>query len=173
MKVEERCPDVASRVREVFFSLFGPDGGVAFRKFLSDIGSTEIHPLTQQTIDTMKRYSRPSLEGLVDMIGTRYGVRVRMLNFMQNYDLLLSPVASTAATPHGRFHAAFPESISYTCLHNLTGWPSISVRAGTSREGLPIGVQLSALPWREDILLRAAKHVETTMGGWNSSGLAV
>jgi amidase len=173
LKVEEKRPKAISRVREVFFGLFGADGGVTFRKFLENIGSSEIHPMTQQTIDAMKKYARPSLEGIIGTIGDHFGIRVMMLNFMQNYDLLLSPVAATPATQHGRFQAAIPESISYTCLHNLTGWPAISVRAGTSRDGLPIGVQIAALPWREDIVLRAAQHVETVMGGWNKTGLVV
>ncbi len=173
MKVEEKRPNGISRVREVFFGLFGPDGGVAFRKFLESIGSSEIHPMTQQTIDAMKKYAQPSLEGIIETMGNRFGIRVMMLKFMQNCDLLLSPVAATPATPHRRFQAAIPESISFTCLHNLTGWPAISVRAGTSRDGLPIGVQIAALPWREDIVLRAAQHVETVMGGWNKTGLVV
>ena len=171
MRVEEERPDAIARVRQIFFGLFGPDGGAAFRKFLGKIGSSEIHPMTQQTIDAMKKYAQPSVEGLVNVIGDRFGMRVGMVEFMQKYDLLLSPVAATAATPHGRFQTAIPESISYTCLHNLTGWPAISLRAGASRDGLPIGVQIAALPWRENILLRAAQHVETAMGGWKSTGL--
>jgi amidase len=171
MKVEEKRPELISRVREVFFGLFGPDGGAAFRKFLEGIGSAEIHPMTQQTIEAMKKYAQPSLEGVVGMAQLRFGLRATMLNFMQNYDLLLSPVAATAATPHGRFQATIPESISYTCLHNLTGWPAISVRAGTSRDGLPVGVQIAAAPWREDVVLHAAQYVETVMGGWAKPGL--
>jgi len=56
---------------------------------------------------------------------------------------------------------------NYTCLHNLTGWPAVSVRAGTSKEGMPVGVQIAALPFREDLVLAVARQVETTMGGWN------
>jgi amidase len=40
------------------------------------------------------------------------------------------------------------------------------VRAGTSPEGLPLGVQIVARPWREDVVLAVARHVETIMGGW-------
>ncbi|MEZ4637291.1 MAG: hypothetical protein R2856_20435 [Caldilineaceae bacterium] len=40
-------------------------------------------------------------------------------------------------------------NFTYTMTHNLTGWPSAVVRAGTSPEGLPIGVHNSP-PWRGD-----------------------
>jgi len=44
--------------------------------------------------------------------------------------------------------------------HNLTGWPAAVVRCGASREGLPIGIQIAAHPWREDVALALAKVIE-------------
>jgi amidase len=52
--------------------------------------------------------------------------------------------------------------------YNLTGWPSAVVRAGTSEEGLPIGVQVVARPWREDVALAVAKRIEEALGGWQA-----
>jgi amidase len=40
------------------------------------------------------------------------------------------------------------------------------VRCGTTPEGLPIGVQVVALPWREDVALAVAQHLEAVFGGW-------
>ena len=34
-------------------------------------------------------------------------------------------------------------------------------------EGLPIGVQVVAHPWREDVALGVAQHIETVSGGWH------
>jgi amidase len=31
---------------------------------------------------------------------------------------------------------------------------------------LPIGVQVAAGPWREDVALAVAKQIETALGGW-------
>ena len=55
---------------------------------------------------------------------------------------------------------------TYSDVHNLTGWPAAVVRAGTTASGLPIGVQLVAPPWREDVALAAAAVVESALGGW-------
>ena len=38
-------------------------------------------------------------------------------------------------------------------IYYLTGWPAVVVRGGTSPEGLPIGVQVVARPWREQVAL--------------------
>jgi len=48
---------------------------------------------------------------------------------------------------------------------NITGWPATVVRAGTSPEGLPIGVQIAAKPWHDHVTLAAAKLIEQ-LGGW-------
>ena len=45
--------------------------------------------------------------------------------------------------------------------------PAEVVRAGTSRCGsLPVGVQVVAAPWREDIALAVAARIEALMGGY-------
>jgi amidase len=45
------------------------------------------------------------------------------------------------------------------------------VRCGTSPEGLPIGVQIAAQPWREDVALAVARHLESVFGGWQAPPL--
>jgi amidase len=49
---------------------------------------------------------------------------------------------------------------------NLTGQPAAVVRAGCTAGGLPVGVQLVARPWREDVALAAAEAIERELGGW-------
>jgi len=41
-----------------------------------------------------------------------------------------------------------------TFVFNLTGMPALTIPAGLGRQGLPIGVQVAAAPWREDLCLR-------------------
>ena len=60
---------------------------------------------------------------------------------------------------------------TYTFTYNLTGWPGAVVRAGTSPEGLPIGVQIVARPGREDVALAIAKRVESDFGGYQRPDL--
>ena len=89
------------------------------------------------------------------------------LEFMGGYDVLLAPVAPFVAPPHGTsFDDDKIKGYGYSQMHNLTGWPTAAVRVGTSPEGLPIGVQVSARPWREDVALAVARHLEEVFGGW-------
>jgi aspartyl-tRNA(Asn)/glutamyl-tRNA(Gln) amidotransferase subunit A len=47
-----------------------------------------------------------------------------------------------------------------TLVFNMLGWPAVSVPCGRDDAGLPAGIQLAALPWREDHCLAAAAVVE-------------
>jgi amidase len=95
--------------------------------------------------------------------------RGKMLEFLERYDVILCPVDPYPALPHGTtMHDDFPPQgvTAYTKPYSMAGWPSAVVRAGTSPEGLPIGVQVVAGPWREDVALAVAQHVEMALGGW-------
>ena len=48
----------------------------------------------------------------------------------------------------------------YTSVFNATGQPAISLPVHVSADGLPVGVQVVAAPWREDVLIRLASQVE-------------
>jgi amidase len=45
------------------------------------------------------------------------------------------------------------------------------VRAGTTLEGLPIGLQVVARPWRDDVALALAHVIERELGGWRAPSL--
>jgi amidase len=85
------------------------------------------------------------------------------------YDLLLTP---TLATPPLRIGAYQGKSLwptirgltrfmPFSPLVNLLGFPGMSVPAGRSSEGLPIGVQLAAPRGAESLLLSVALQLET------------
>ena len=99
-------------------------------------------------------------------------VRASLLRWFAPFDLIVSPVLPAPAVRHGE--TLSPEyGDTYSEVHNLTGWPAVTVRAGSSPEGLPIGVQLVAHPWREDVALAAARVVEAATGGWHAPALPV
>jgi amidase len=161
--VEERIPTGISQCFELFMGIATADGGGGLRAALAIAGTREVHPLIRGFLDMAAGERTASyFEGL--LIGLdRY--RSAMLAFFQNYDLILCPVNALPALEHGTTPDNFT-AFSYTIAHNLTGWPGATVRCGTSEDGLPIGVQCVAHPWREDVALAAVKHLEAALGGY-------
>ena len=96
-------------------------------------------------------------------------LRRAMLSFMERYDVIICPVAEHAAGPRG---VGDGRDFIYMLPFSLTGWPCVVVRAGVSQEGLPIAVQLVARPWRDDVALAVAQHIENALGGWQPPALS-
>ncbi|MBX3488157.1 MAG: Asp-tRNA(Asn)/Glu-tRNA(Gln) amidotransferase subunit GatA [Parvibaculum sp.] len=82
-------------------------------------------------------------------------------------DVLLTPTAPSAAFAIGE-KTDDPLSMYlndvFTVTVNLAGLPGISVPAGLSAEGLPLGLQLIGRTFDEETLLRAAYAVEQAAG---------
>jgi amidase len=53
--------------------------------------------------------------------------------------------------------------LAFTSQFNITGQPAISLPLHWSADGLPMGVQLVAAPFREDVLVRVASQLEESM----------
>jgi len=169
--LEENRPEGIEQSYNIFKGLFAADGGAGVQRLLQTVGTTEIHPWTQGLLGFCRRFGMTTAEfgGLMLQLAT---FNRSMLSFMEKYDVIICPVCAHPALPHGvsiEFEK-FP-AFSYTMTYNLTGWPGVVVRGGTSPEGLPIGVQVVARPWREDVALAVAQHIEIVLGGWQRSPL--
>jgi amidase len=148
----------------LLFDLWGADGGTGVRRLLERAGTTEPSPLLAGFLAVLAERARTTAE-LTDLLARADRLRVAMLAFLDDHDLVIAPVAAGPAVPHGTTLDVL-DAFSYSWPYNLTGWPVVVVRAGVSPEGLPIGVQLVAGPWREDVAFAAARTVEAAAGPW-------
>jgi amidase len=100
------------------------------------------------------------------------GIRRRMRAVFDHADVLLTPTAATPApalpvpartstvTDLRRAAGACP----FTWAWNVLGWPALTVPAGFTDAGLPVGVQLMGPPNSEPMLLALANSVEALTG---------
>lgn len=93
----------------------------------------------------------------------------RLCDFFEKYDLLLLPTTATAALPlsvsfpldvGGRQLRAPLDMLPPTYAFNFSGHPAISVPAGFTPDGLPVGLQIVGGWQRDSLVLRAAAVFE-------------
>jgi aspartyl-tRNA(Asn)/glutamyl-tRNA(Gln) amidotransferase subunit A len=87
--------------------------------------------------------------------------------YFQNFDVLLTPVMPTPAFKHRQEELLINGQtvgvmgiMSATAPLNVTGLPGISMRFGTSKEGMPIGVQIVGSWQAESTILHIASLLE-------------
>ncbi len=147
--------------------LTGGDAWAFYKRMADKWGTKNFSPSVAERMKTMKPISSAEY---IEAWEQADAAKSRMLGWFKDYDVLICPVATSPAEiidrPPG---ASFSTGAwFYMGAFNSTGWPATVVRCGTSSDGknLPIGVQVVAAPWREDITIAVAAALEAQSGGW-------
>jgi amidase len=119
---------------------------------------------------SVARAARLSMAQFFAVLDRRDRIVRQCETFLDDYDAWLMPVMPDAAFVRqsqklplridGVDHPYFFAGTAYNFLANLTGQPSIVLPCGFSKEGLPIGLQLTGKRWGEAKLLGVAKVLE-------------
>lgn len=159
--VREDTPPRIMEAMELRTELRNADGNAWQKRLTEGYGTVVPGP--------SRKFDLPQAEAsdFTEMFARQDSIKSDILKFMQNYDVLISPVRSIPVPPIGD-----PDQIgglpgsSFTAIYNVTGYPAGVVRGGHSEEGLPIGVQVVAQPWMEHVVLAVMKFLEKEMEGY-------
>ncbi|HTW78836.1 MAG TPA: amidase [Terracidiphilus sp.] len=98
-------------------------------------------------------------------------LRSKTLEEMKDYPVLLCPVASVPAFHHGKRSwtidgqtVEYLDAWRYSQWFNTLACPAAVVPVGASPAGLPIGVQIAARPFEDEIALGIAGVVDSAFG---------
>src|SRR6202162_4528660 len=173
-QVDPFRPEGLERARQLWWKIFGVAGGMLLRPMMEGHES-EVSPLLSQFRDWVGAEPSHSGESLLDTWVQRDLVRMEIFAQMRDYLVLLCPAAAIPAFRHGERSwqvegktVQYLDAWSYTEWFNLLGTPAVVVPMGKSAEGLPIGVQIVARPWEEEIVLSVAAGLEGQRGGWGA-----
>jgi aspartyl-tRNA(Asn)/glutamyl-tRNA(Gln) amidotransferase subunit A len=110
------------------------------------------------------RYSRAELQ---DAALERGELGVRMQAFLADYDLLVTPTLARPAfavgldQPEDDGTTRWIDWAGFSYPFNLTQQPAISVPAGFTKGGLPVGLQLVAAKHADALVLQAGRAFES------------
>jgi amidase len=130
----------------------------------------DVTQLDQLTLFLAKRFLRHAWQTPRAIAGLRRTTAAYEASFEKaGVEAVLSPTLAHTTPRLGYLsaEAGFPEMfdrlqryVAFTPLHNASGAPGISVPAGLTQEGLPIGVHLSARLGQDRTLLELAYELE-------------
>ncbi len=125
-------------------------------------------PFKRMIEASLKSVTVTDLEGYMRGIARRTGLIRTWMGFLETYPVLLTPL-SVQRTPgpradlDGSARDLFWKSLRFMGSINLLGLPAVTVPVGLAR-GAPVGVQLIATRYREDLCLDAAAAIERQAG---------
>jgi aspartyl-tRNA(Asn)/glutamyl-tRNA(Gln) amidotransferase subunit A len=117
---------------------------------------------------TMLSLLDTSMKDFIDAEQAAERLRDGYAEYFQKYDALVTPVLPLPAHKHGQEEFVINgQKVDATYLQgatvplNITGLPGISMRFGTSKEGLPINVQIVGSWLAESMILSIASMLES------------
>src|SRR6266403_1769022 len=171
-QVQPFRPEELELARQLWWKIFGVAGGMVLGPMMQG-HEAEISPLLRRFSSWTAAAPSHTGESLLDTWVQRDLVRMKIFAQMRKYPVLLCPVAAIPAFRHGECSwevegkiVQYLDAWSYTEWFNLLGTPAAVVPVGKSPEGLPIGVQIVARPWEEEIVLSVAAALEEQGSGW-------
>ena len=119
--------------------------------------------------------ARYTIADFLDYQAARVQVGEAMKRFNTQFDLLITPATAVPAFEVGRVSPDLPDGVTsvpedwtwwtpFSFPFNLTQQPAMSINCGFTKSGLPIGLQIVAPAYREDLALRAAAAFEAVRG---------
>jgi amidase len=166
--VEDRAPD-ASGARDAF-QVFRGHNMAAANGALLESRRALLKPEVIWNIEYGLSLSSDDVRRAALLQGQLYA---RFADFMSEFDILATPTAPVPPFPvetryveaiNGQKMPSYIDWVLITSIITMTGLPAVSVPAGFTRSGLPVGLQLVGRPRGEAALLAAAKLFEDMTG---------
>jgi Asp-tRNA(Asn)/Glu-tRNA(Gln) amidotransferase A subunit family amidase len=165
-EVESFRPDGLEKARQLWWQFFGVAGGMLLGPMCRG-REPELSPILKQFNSWVAASEPHTADSLLNASIERDLVRMQVFEQMERFPVLLCPVAAIPAFRHGERSwqvegktVEYLDAWSYCEWFNLLGMPAASVPVSLSPEGLPIGVQIVARPWQEELVLSVAEFIE-------------
>ena len=171
-RVEAFRPERLEQARDLWWKFFGVAGAMLLGPMTKGREAV-LSPILKQFSGWVAAHPSHTADSLLDTWIIRDALRIDIFSQMHEHPVLLCPVTSIPAFRHGERdwqvagqRVSYLDAWSYCAWFNLLGMPAAVVPVGESKEGLPIGVQIVAKPWCEELALSVAAVVEKECGGW-------
>jgi Asp-tRNA(Asn)/Glu-tRNA(Gln) amidotransferase A subunit family amidase len=164
--VEEQRPPHVERGNELWLKVFSRASVVQLRNVYKG-RENEGGSFVRWRLGTADNTPVPTLDEYIAWWMERDRLRQELVQWMETTPIIVAPVGATPAFAHDTLKVTVRgvtmgtfRAFSYAQTFNVFDLPVVTVPAGKSKEGLPIGVQIAGLPFAEEMVLAAAEIVE-------------
>ncbi len=171
---EPLAPRGIERAPALWWFFFGRVAA-PFLKQLFDAHPQDVHWTGNELVTMALEEPVPTLEQMVENLAARDAMRAALLRQMREVPVLLTPACGVVAFPHRQRKWATPEreiglleAMAPLTFANLLGLPALVVPMDMTADGMPVGVQLAAAPYGEELLLDLAVRLEQARGPFPS-----
>jgi amidase len=158
--VTEQLPPGIAAMARLWWPIVLADGHAWLRRLIAGAGTPGTGWYTW--LDDNPVATTAELTKMLEEVDAARGA---LVEFMRDVDVIVSPAGPKPPFRHDQAADTDVNVDTYCEAHNLSGYPSLVVPGGV-HDGFPIGVQIVARPWREDVAFAAGKVVEQALGGW-------
>ena len=175
--VEPFRPRTLETLRKLWWTFFVQCGAMFYEPEVRG-GREKLSPIFREFLGIAERSSPLMATELLNAWAEMDLLRAKTLEEMREFPVLLCPVASVPAWRHGEREweidgqtVEYLDAVRYTQWFNTLGAPAAVVPVGCSPEGLPIGVQVAARPFEDEVVLGVAGVLDRAFG-FRAPGMA-
>jgi Asp-tRNA(Asn)/Glu-tRNA(Gln) amidotransferase A subunit family amidase len=168
--VEPFEPRGIERAPELWWFFFGEVAAPFIKKMIAG-RERDVHWTGMELVGLAFEKPAPTMEQVIENLGARDAMRAALLRQLRDHLVILLPACGVAAFPHrsrrwaaGEKEIGLFEAMTPLTFSNLLGLPALVIPFGRTEEGLPVGVQLVAAPYGEELLLDLAVRMEEARG---------
>ncbi|SPE31645.1 Amidase [Candidatus Sulfotelmatomonas gaucii] len=169
-RVEPFRPQTLEQLRKLWWKFFVQCGAMFYEPEIR--GKRErLSPIFREFLGIAEAAGPLTATELLNAWAELDLLRSRALAEMNEFPVLLCPVASIPAFRHGERAwtidgqtVAYLDTVRYTQWFNSLAAPAAVVPVGRSQEGLPIGVQIAARPFEDETVLGIAGILDAAFG---------
>lgn len=168
--VEPFRPRTLEQLRKLWWTFFVQCGAMFFESEIRR-GREKLSPIFREFLVIAERTGPLTATELLRAWAEMDLLRSKTLEEMRAFPVLLCPVASLPAWKHGERawmiegqRVEYLDAVRYTQWFNTLGAPAAVVPVGSSAEGLPVGVQVVARPFEDELALGVATVVDKAFG---------
>jgi Asp-tRNA(Asn)/Glu-tRNA(Gln) amidotransferase A subunit family amidase len=170
-RVEPLALKQLDRALELWWFFFGPVVADLIRS-ATQTEQDSLSPILKDYLAAATAEPPITLDSFMRACTERDILRADLLRQLHDVPILLSPISTAPAFPHGagNYRPSDPynyrDTMRFCQWLNLAGFPALSLPFGRSPEGLPINLQLIGRPYEEELLFAVAESLEQARGPW-------